>query len=318
MNNLHLNKVLVTGGAGFIGSHLCKKLVEDGFSVICVDNLITGSEKNIEELKQNSNFQFVKADIIQPFDQLIIQPINYVFHLASPASPIDYQNHPEETLLANSIGTLNVLNLAKKGNAKFLMASTSEVYGDPKESPQKETYWGNVNSFGPRSNYDESKRFAESATYVFLHKYNVDARIVRIFNTYGPNMQVNDGRVVSNFINQGLSNEAITIYGDGTQTRSFCYVDDLVDGLCKAMFTESTKGEVFNLGNPEEYSMNDLANKIKEMTNSSSEIIYKDLPQDDPKQRRPDIEKAQTVLNWKPVVSVTEGLQKTIDYYRSL
>lgn len=313
-----MQNVLVTGGAGFIGSHLCKKLLDDGYSVICVDNLLTGTEKNIEVLKQSPNFQFVKADIIQPFDHLVIQPFDYIFHLASPASPIDYQNHPEETLLANSVGTLNLLNLVKEKGSKFLMASTSEVYGDPKESPQKETYWGHVNSFGPRANYDESKRYAEAATYVYLHKYDVDVRIVRIFNTYGPNMQVNDGRVVSNFINQGLSNEPITIYGDGTQTRSFCYVSDLVDGINKAMFSENTKGEVFNLGNPEEYSMNDLAKKIKEMTGSSSEIVYRELPQDDPKQRKPDITKAESVLSWKPVVSVTDGLQKTIEYYKSL
>lgn len=312
---------LVTGGAGFIGSHLCKSLLDDGYKVVCVDNLITGSEKNIDELKQNPNFEFINADVTNQFNSSTVQQLNglsYVFHLASPASPIDYQNHPEETLLANSVGTLNVLNLAKKSGAKFLMASTSEVYGDPMESPQKESYWGNVNSFGPRSNYDESKRFAESAIYVYLAKYNIDARIIRIFNTYGPNMQVNDGRVVSNFINQAIKQEPITIYGDGTQTRSFCYVSDLVDGIKKAMFSGNTKGEVFNLGNPEEYSMNDLAKKIKEMTGSGSEIIYKELPKDDPKQRRPDITKAESVLGWKPVVSVTDGLQKTIEYYKSL
>lgn len=309
-------KVLVTGGAGFIGSHLCKSLLEDGYKVICLDNLLTGSKKNIEDLLSNSNFEFIEADVRD--SQPSISNLQSIFHLASPASPVDYQEKPEETLLANSLGTLNLLNLSKKLNAKFLLASTSEVYGDPLKNPQKETYWGNVNSFGPRACYDESKRFAESATYVFLHKYGIDARIIRIFNTYGPNMQINDGRVVSNFINQALKNEAITIYGDGTQTRSFCYVSDLVEGLKKAMFTEGTNGEVFNLGNPEEYSMIDLANKIKEMTNSESEIVFKDLPQDDPKQRRPDIEKAERALNWKPVVSVDDGLTKTIEYYKNL
>jgi nucleoside-diphosphate-sugar epimerase len=312
-----MEKILVTGGAGFIGSHLCEYLIGKGYNVVCLDNLLTGSKKNIEELLSDPKFEFIEADVTKPIGQITNQ-ISYIFHLASPASPIDYQKHPEETLLTNSQGTINVLNLAKDSGAKVLVASTSEVYGDPLEHPQKETYFGNVNSFGPRSCYDESKRFAESATYVFLHKYDTDARVVRIFNTYGPNMQVNDGRVVSNFINQAIKNEAITIYGDGTQTRSFCYITDLVTGIFKAMFTEGTKGEVFNLGNPEEYSMNDLAKKIKEMTGSSSEIIRKNLPPDDPKQRRPDISKAERVLNWKPVVSVDEGLQKTIEYYQGI
>jgi nucleoside-diphosphate-sugar epimerase len=311
-----MKNVLVTGGAGFIGSHLCKSLLDDGYSVICVDNLITGSEKNIEDLKNNLNFKFINSDVTTPLD--LDEDLDFIFHLASPASPVDYQEKPEETLLANSQGTLNLLEVAKRSNAKFLLASTSEVYGDPDRSPQDESYWGNVNSFGPRSCYDESKRFAETATYVYLHKYNIDARVVRIFNTYGPNMQANDGRVVSNFINQVINNDPITIYGDGSQTRSFCYVTDLVGGLKKAMFTNETKGEVFNLGNPEEYTMNDLAKKIKEMTGSTSEIVYKDLPPDDPKQRRPDIEKAERILNWKPIVGVTEGLQKTIEYYQKL
>ncbi len=315
-----MQKVLVAGGAGFIGSHLCRSLLADGYEVVCVDNLITGSEKNIEDLKDNSNFKFTNADVTDSnsWNPQSIESIKFIYHLASPASPIDYQNLPEETLLASSVGTLNLLNLTKNSNARFLLASTSEVYGDPDHSPQEESYWGYVNSFGPRSCYDESKRFAEAATYVYLNKYKIDARVVRIFNTYGPDMQKDDGRVVSNFINQCLSNKQITIYGDGTQTRSFCYVSDLVEGLKKAMFTEGTKGEVFNLGNPEEYSMNDLAKKIKEMTGSASETVYKELPPDDPKQRRPDIEKAERMLNWKPVVSVDEGLRKTIEYYKSL
>lgn len=312
-----MQKILVTGGAGFIGSHLCKSLLDDEYSVTCIDNLITGNKKNIESLLNNPNFEFVEYDVCVPYTKYDV-PYTHIFHLASPASPVDYQEKPEETLLVNSQGTLNMLNLAKDQKAKFLLASTSEVYGDPLVHPQKESYWGNVNSFGPRSCYDESKRFAESAVYVFLQKYSLDARIVRIFNTYGPQMQVNDGRVVSNFINQAIKNDPITIYGDGTQTRSFCYVTDLVDGLKKAMLNDGTNGEVFNLGNPEEYSMGELAVKIKEMTNSNSEIVYQDLPMDDPKQRRPDISKSERVLNWKPQVSVDEGLKKTIEYYKSL
>ncbi|QQG41933.1 MAG: SDR family oxidoreductase [Candidatus Woesebacteria bacterium] len=315
-----MQKIIVTGGAGFIGSHLCDSLLENNYKVVCLDNLLTGSKKNIEHLLDNPNFEFVDGDVIQQstVNSQHFSGVSYIFHLASPASPVDYQSYPEETLMVNSLGTINILELAKKERAKVLIASTSEVYGDPLEHPQKETYWGNSNSFGPRSCYDESKRFAESATYVYLQKYNLDARVVRIFNTYGPRMQVNDGRVISNFINQAIKNEPITIYGDGTQTRSFCFVSDLVEGLIKAMFTEGTTGEVFNLGNPEEYSMNDLAKKIKEMTDSASDIVNKELPPDDPKQRRPDISKAERYLNWKPTVKVNEGLQKTIDYYKNL
>src|SRR3989344_2640668 len=220
---------LVTGGAGFIGSHLCKRLLDDGYKVICLDNLITGNKQNIESLLSNPNFEFLEADVVKPITYNL-SPITYIFHLASPASPIDYQNLPKETLLTNSIGTLNVLNLAKDINAKVLVASTSEIYGDPLEHPQKETYWGNANSFGPRSCYDESKRFAEAASYVYLHSYGMDIRIIRIFNTYGPNMQKDDGRVVSNFINWAIGGETIKIDGDGSQTRSFCYVSDLVEG----------------------------------------------------------------------------------------
>ncbi len=311
-----MQKILVTGGAGFIGSHLCEKLLNDGYTVICVDNLITGTEKNIEHLKTNGNFKFINEDIIK--NELDLNNLDFIFDLASPASPVDFEKLSEEILMVNSLGVINLLKLVKKTGAKFLMASTSEVYGDPKENPQKESYWGNVNSFGPRSNYDESKRFAEAATYVYLQKYNIDARIVRIFNTYGPKMRTDDGRSLITFLIEALNNKPFTIFGDGTQTRSFCFVSDLVDGICKAMFTEGTKGEIFNLGNPEEYSMNELAAKIKEMTMSESVVVYKDLPQDDPKQRRPDISKAAKVLNWKPSVSVTEGLQKTIEYYQSI
>lgn len=309
---------LVTGGAGFIGSHLCNKLIKNGYKVICLDNLLTGSKKNIEHLLGNPNFEFLEADICQPINQLTNQPINFVFHLASPASPADFDKIPEEVLLTNSQGGLNVLKLATQTKAKLLMASTSEVYGDPKEHPQKETYWGNVNSFGPRSCYDESKRFAEAATYVYLTKYGIDVRIVRIFNTYGPRMQKDDGRVISNFINQAIEGKPLTVYGKGEQTRSFCFVSDLVEGIFKAMFTDKTCGEIINLGNPEEYRIIDLADKIKKLTNSSSEIVFGNLPPDDPSQRQPDISKAKRLLNWEPKVTVDEGLLKTIEYYKSL
>lgn len=311
-----MKRVVVTGGAGFIGSHLCERLVGEGFFVTCVDNLITGSEKNIEALKGSDNFRFEKLDITWEWKNL--GDIDYIFHLASPASPIDYQKHPEETAEVNSMGTIGLLKQARSHSAKFLLASTSEVYGDPNVSPQKEDYWGNVNSFGPRSCYDESKRFAETMTYIYIQKYEVDARIVRIFNTYGPKMQKDDGRVVSNFINQAINGEDITVYGDGLQTRSFCYISDMVEGIYKAMFADNTKSEVINLGNPDEFTMLDLAQKIKTMTDSQSKIVFKDLPQDDPKQRRPDISKAGSLLDWKPVVSVEMGLEKTISYYKSI
>lgn len=307
---------LVTGGAGFIGSHLCDKLIEGGYKVICLDNLLTGSKKNIEHLLSNPNFEFVQADVCSPIN--ISEPVNYIFHLASPASPADFEKISEEVLLANSLGGLSVLRLAEKTKAKLLMASTSEVYGDPKEHPQKETYWGNVNSFGPRSCYDESKRFAEAATYVYLKKYGIDVRMVRIFNTYGPRMGKDDGRVISNFINQAIENKPLTVYGKGDHSRSFCFVSDLVEGIFKAMFTQGTSGEIINLGNPEEYKIIDLADKIKKLTNSNSEISFKELPTDDPTQRQPDISKAKTLLSWEPEVTVDEGLQKTIEYYKSL
>ena len=307
---------LVTGGAGFIGSHLCDKLIQNGYKVICLDNLLTGSKRNIEHLLSNSNFEFVETDVCKTID--IKDTVNYVFNLASPASPADFEKIPEEVLLANSLGGLNVLKFAEKVKAKLLMASTSEVYGDPKEHPQKETYWGNVNSFGPRSCYDESKRFAEAATYVYFTKYEIDVRMVRIFNTYGPRMRKDDGRVISNFINQAIEQKPLTVYGKGEQTRSFCFVSDLVEGILRAMFTQGTKGEIMNLGNPEEYKIIDLAEKIKKLTNSNSEIAFKELPPDDPTQRQPDISKAKRLLGWEPKVTVDEGLLKTIEYYKSL
>lgn len=307
---------LVTGGAGFIGSSLVDALLDQGYRVIAVDNLITGKEENLSVAKKNPAFKFVNGDVTKALPDL--GKIDFIFHFASPASVVDYQKYPEETALVNSLGTINMLNLAKENKAKFLLASTSEVYGDPKEHPQKETYWGNVNPNGIRSCYDESKRFAEAMTMVYVRKYGLDARIIRIFNTYGPRMRKNDGRVISNFINQALAGQPITVYGEGRQTRSFCYVSDLVSGIVSAETHEKTAGEVFNLGNPEEYTMIDLAQKIKIMTNSVSEIVHDKLPEDDPAQRRPDISKAKTVLGWEPKVSVDEGLQKTIEYYRTL
>ncbi len=306
---------VITGGAGFIGSHLCEALLEIGHKVFCVDNLLTGSEKNTEALKANPDFTFIKWDVTN--DMPVIPAVDYVFHLASPASVPDYQKYDEETALVNSIGTRNLLKFTKAYKAKFLFTSTSEVYGDPKEHPQKETYWGNVNPNGVRACYDESKRFGEMITMLYIRNRGVDGRIARIFNTYGPKMRKDDGRVISNLINQALEGKPLTIYGEGKQTRSFCYVSDQVAGLVAMMFGSNTTGEVVNIGNPEEYTMIDLANKIKTMTASKSEIVYAELPTDDPTQRRPDITKAQTLLGWKPLVSVDEGLKKTIEYYKN-
>lgn len=313
-----MQKILVTGGAGFIGSHLCKSLLDDGYEVICMDNLVTGSKKNVEGLLDNPNFKFIESDVcsFQANDKQLIDS-NLIFHLASPASPIDYQNLPEETLVTNSAGTLNILRFANNIKAKVLIASTSEIYGDPLMHPQKEEYWGNVNSFGSRSCYDEGKRFAETASYVFLHKYDVDVRIIRIFNTYGPQMQKDDGRVVSNFINWAINDEEIKIDGDGSQTRSFCYVSDLVDGIKKAMFTDGTKGEIYNLGNPDEFTIKELADEVIKLTDSQSEVVYsKEFRPDDPMRRKPDISKAKGKLGWEPKIKLEEGLQKTIEYYK--
>lgn len=305
---------VVTGGAGFIGSNLCTALLEKGYAVFCVDNLLTGTEKNIEPLKKNPDFTFIKWDVINEFP--VLPKIDYIFHLASPASVSDYQKYDEETALVNSVGTRNMLKVAKAYKARFLFTSTSEVYGNPLEHPQKETYWGNVNPNGVRSCYDESKRFGEMLTMLYIRNRGVDGRIVRIFNTYGPNMRKDDGRVISNFINQALAGKPITVYGDGSQTRSICYVSDLVAGICAMMFSEKTKGEVVNLGNPEEYTMLDLAKKIKQMTGATAEIVFDKLPEDDPMKRQPDITKAIQLLGWKPVVTADIGLQKTIAYYK--
>ena len=304
---------LVTGGSGFIGSWLCESLLKN-YKVICVDDFSSGVDRNIAELKKNKNFKFVKHNVIEPLQ--ISENVNYVFHLASRASPIDYQTYPVHTMLTNSLGTYNMLELAKKKNAMFLFSSTSEVYGDPLEHPQKESYWGNVNPNGVRSCYDESKRFGEAVTMTFLREFSTDVRIARIFNTYGPRMKANDGRVVSNFVTQALTGKRITVYGNGSQTRSFCYVSDLVVGIIKLMFSEKTKGEVINLGNPKEFTVLELANLVKKMTNSKSEIIFNDLPDDDPRRRNPNIEKAKKLLGWEPKIYLADGLKETIQYFK--
>lgn len=310
-----MQTILVTGGAGFIGSHLCEALIKKNYKVICVDNLGTGKIENLKEIINHKNFKFIKHNIIKPLK--IKEKINYIFHLASYASPPYYQKYSIETLMTNSLGTYNILELARKNGAKFLITSTSEVYGDPKEHPQKETYWGNVNPVGVRSCYDEAKRFAESLTMEYKRKYNLDVRIVRIFNTYGPRLQKDDGRVISNFIYQAINNLPITIYGDGSQTRSFCYVSDMVDGLLKAMFIKKAKGQIINLGNPGEFTIKQAALIIKELTGSKSKIIYKKLPEDDPTQRKPDITKAKKLLNWEPEIKLKEGLIATINWFKN-
>lgn len=313
---------IVAGGAGFIGSHLCKSLLEDNLKVICVDNLITGDKSNISSLSGNVNFTFLESDIIKGTG-LNLENIDYVFHLASPASPNSkskksYINFPLETLLVNSQGTYNLLELAKRNRAKFLYASTSEVYGDPAISPQKEDYFGNVNPTGIRSSYDESKRFGESITMTYFRKFNLNAKIIRIFNTYGPNMQKDDGRVVSNFINQAIKNNPVTIYGKGEQTRSFCYISDMVNGIKLTMFSEKTNGEVINLGNPSQITISEFAQLVIDLTNSSSKLVFEQLPQDDPRKRQPDITKAKELLAWEPKVDLEDGLKKTIEYYKSI
>ncbi len=309
-----MKSILVTGGAGFIGSHLCKALVKKGYKVICVDNLKTGKIENLKEIINNRNFKFIKYNIIKPLK--LNKKINYIFHLASYASPPYYQKYSIETLMTNSAGTYNILEVARKNKATFLITSTSEVYGDPKEHPQKESYWGNVNPVGVRSCYDEAKRFAESLTMEYMRKYNLDVRIVRIFNTYGPRLQKDDGRVISNFIYQAINNLPITIYGKGMQTRSFCYVSDMVGGLLKMMFNKNARGQIINLGNPDEFTIKEAAYIILKLTGSKSKIVYKKLPEDDPTRRRPDITKAKKILNWKPEIKLEEGLKATIKWFK--
>ena len=305
--------ILITGGAGFVCSHLADTLFEKNHDLILLDNLLTGNKNNIEHLLDHKNVKFIQHDVQDHID--ISEEIDFIFHFASAASPIAYQENPVNTLKAGSIGTINTLGLAKVKNADYLLASTSEIYGDPKVSPQSEEYWGNVNPSGERSMYDEAKRFAEAATATYSRTYNLKTKVVRIFNTYGPRMKLNDGRVVTNFIVQALKGQNITVYGDGSQTRSFSYVQDTVNGIVSLM--ESNHNDVFNIGNPTEITINELASKIIEITNSNSSLINKDLPQDDPKQRKPDITKARTMLNWEPKVNLEDGLTKTIDWVSS-
>lgn len=312
--------VVVTGGAGLIGSHLCDRLLNDGYSVICVDNLLTGHKNNIEHLEAHKNFTFIDFDVIKGLPEELT--FDAIFHLASPASPnhhspISYHALPMETMLVNTRGTLELLKRTKALNAKFLFASTSEVYGDPEVHPQNETYNGNVSSTGPRSVYDEAKRFGETLTAHYYRDLHVDTRIARIFNTYGPRMRSDDRRMIIDFINQALKNDPITIFGDGSQTRSLCYVDDTVDGLIKLMFSEDTAGEIVNIGSVDEHTVREYAEIVKRITNSSSEIsMSEQLPQDDPLKRRPDISKAKQLLNWEPKVLLEEGLVKTVQYFR--
>jgi len=305
-------RILLTGGAGFIGSNLSDLLIKDGHSIICMDNLITGKRENIKHLTNNPNFEFIEHDVTKYID--IKEHIDYVLHFASPASPVDYLKYPIKTLKVGSLGTHNALGVAKEHKAKFLLASTSEVYGDPLVNPQPETYWGNVNPIGPRGVYDEAKRFAEAITLAYHRSHGVDTKIVRIFNTYGPKMRGHDGRAIPNFIGQALENKPLTVYGDGSQTRSFCYVTDLIAGIYKLML--SNLNEPVNIGNPNEMTLLELAKKIIELTNSKSEIIYKPLPVNDPKVRRPDIAKAKKELSWQPKVNLEHGLENTINWFR--
>lgn len=308
-----IKKILVTGGAGFIGSHLCECLLNQGHQVICLDNFFTGSKDNIYLFLRNKRFKLVKGDVIKPF----YFKVDEIYNLACPASPVHYQRDPVETVRANVMGMINCLELAKKIGAKILQASTSEVYGDPEIHPQPETYRGCVNFIGRRSCYDEGKRCAETLCFDYHREYGVDIKVVRIFNTYGPRMAVDDGRVVSNFIIQALKNKDITIYGDGSQTRSFQYIDDLIEGLLKMMAKKNFVGPV-NIGNPKEFKIKDLAAKIIKLTNSKSKIVYNSLPEDDPRQRQPDIALAKKELDWKPKVQLDDGLKKTIDYFKAV
>ena len=304
-------RALVTGGAGFLGSHLCDALLAEGWNVVCVDNLLTGRRANLEHLKNEPAFEFVEKDICEPFD---VGKIDYVFHLASPASPVDYMIHGIATLKVGSLGTFHALDVAYKYGAKYFVSSTSECYGDPLEHPQKETYWGHVNPIGPRSVYDEAKRFTEAVTMAYRRYHNVDTRIVRIFNTYGPRLQLNDGRVVSNFMKQALRGEDLTVYGDGNQTRSFCYVSDEIDGFLR--LSKSDEHLPVNIGNPNEFTILECAQLVLKVTGSKSKIRNEPLPQDDPKQRRPDITKARQLLGWEPKIDLETGLRLSLDYFR--
>jgi nucleoside-diphosphate-sugar epimerase len=306
-------RIMVTGGAGFIGSHLCERLVAEGHEVVCLDNLCTGDLRNIGRLEDDTNFRFVLADAAEPINM----EVDAVAHLASPASPVDYSRLAIETMLVNSMGTYQALELARKNEARFLLASTSEVYGDPQESPQEEEYQGNVNPIGPRACYDESKRFAEALTSSYRRIYGLQTVILRIFNTFGPRMRREDGRVVPNFILQAIAGQPLTVYGDGSQTRSFCYVDDLVEGIYRALFADAAVGEVINLGNDAEMSILALAEKIKEITGSTSDLSYQPLPEDDPRRRRPKLDKARAILGWEPDVSLEEGLRRVVEWFQA-
>jgi len=305
-------RIVLTGGAGFIGSHLTDKLMAEGHEVIIIDNLLTGSLNNIKQHEGNPKFKFMEHDISDALE--IKEKLDFILHFASPASPVDYLKHPLETMEVGSLGTFNTLEMAVQHKAKYLMASTSEVYGDPNISPQKEEYWGNVNPVGPRSVYDEAKRFSEALVMAYHRTHGLNTRIVRIFNTYGPRMQKDDGRAVPNFINQALRGEKLTIYGDGKQTRSFCYVSDLVEGIYKLMLSE--EHQPLNLGNPNEFTILELAQKVLKILDSKAPLAFKPLPQDDPKQRRPDILKAKKILGWEPKIDLDEGLQKTIAWFK--
>ncbi len=304
-------RALVTGGAGFLGSHLCDALLAEGYSVVAVDNLLTGRMSNIEHLRREGRFEFLQLDINRPFD---CGEVNFVFHFASPASPVDYMVHGIDTLKVGSLGTMHALEIAQKYHAKYLVSSTSECYGDPLEHPQKETYWGNVNPIGPRSVYDEAKRFTEALTMAYHRYHKLDTRISRIFNTYGPRMQLNDGRVIPNFMKQALRGEELTVYGDGSQTRSFCYVSDEIDGFLR--LAKCDEHSPVNLGNPNEFTILECARRVIAVTGSKSHIRYEKLPEDDPKQRRPDITKARTLLGWEPQVDLDSGLRLSLDYFR--
>lgn len=304
-------RALVTGGAGFLGSHLCDALLAEGYRVIAVDNLLTGRQANLDHLRNEPRFEFRKLDINEPFD---CGAVDYVFHFASPASPVDYTVHGIDTLKVGSLGTFHALEVARKYGAKYLVSSTSECYGDPQEHPQKETYWGHVNPIGPRSVYDEAKRFTEAVTMAYCRYHQVDTRIARIFNTYGPRMQLNDGRVVPNFMKQALRGEPLTVYGDGRQTRSFCYVSDEIEGFIR--LSKSPEHLPVNIGNPAEFTILECAQCVLAVTGSKSTIKYEPLPQDDPKQRRPDITKARTLLGWEPKIDLEAGLRLSLDYFR--
>ena len=320
-------RILITGGAGFIGSHLCERLINDGHEVICLDNYFTGNKENVSHLMNHHRFELIRHDITEP----ILMEADWIFNLACPASPIHYQYNPVKTIKVNVLGALNMLGLAKRVKARILQASTSEIYGDPDVHPQKEEYWGNVNPIGKRSCYDEGKRVAETLFFDYMRQNKVDTKVVRIFNTYGPRMRSDDGRVVSNFIVQALKNEPITMYGDGSQTRSFCYIDDMIEGLIRMMDYETgeytrepdyTKQYLsgypgpINLGNPHEVSIYSIAKLVTELAGSKSEIVFRPLPEDDPKRRCPDITKAKGILEWQPYVQLEEGLQKTVEYFR--